>query len=77
MLEAYINASMQLARFEALLDGASYYGSIPGLRGVWANAETLEACNRELQKVLEAWVLIGLEQGRSIPPVGGIVLHHV
>lgn len=75
MLEAYIAASMQMARYESLLDGASYYGTIPGLHGVWANAETLEACNRELKKVLEAWVLLGLERGRHLPPMAGIHLH--
>ena len=74
MLKAYIEASMRRARYEELLNGASYYGSIPGLRGVWANAETLEACNYELQKVLEAWILLGLERGRDLPSVDGIEL---
>ena len=74
MLTSYIEASMQHAQFEALLDGASYYGTIPGFRGVWANAETREDCAEELERVLEAWVLLGLERGYSLPPMGGVDL---
>lgn len=74
MLAAYIEASMRRARFEALFNGAGYYGSIPGLQGVWANAETLEACSLELQEVLEAWVQIGLERGYVLPAIDGIDL---
>lgn len=71
---SYIEASMQEARFEAFLGGASYYGSIPGMRGVWASAETREACAAELELVLESWVLLGLQRGRRLPPMGGVDL---
>jgi predicted RNase H-like HicB family nuclease len=73
-LTSYIEASMQHAEFEAVLDGASYYGTIPGMRGVWASAETREACAAELEQVLETWVLIGLQRGRALPPMGDVDL---
>ncbi len=49
---------MRRARYEILADDGSYYGSIPGLQGVWANASTLEACREELEEVLQDWIMI-------------------
>jgi hypothetical protein len=43
MLTAYINAAMRSAHYELLESGEGHIGKIPGLQGVWANAETLEA----------------------------------
>jgi predicted RNase H-like HicB family nuclease len=57
MLTAYISAAMARARYKIIDDG-SYFGEIPGLRGVWANAKTLEACRHELQEVLEDWLAL-------------------
>ena len=56
MLTAYITAAMARARYRIIEDG-SYYGAIPGLRGVWASASSLEACREELQEVLEDWLV--------------------
>ena len=56
MLTAYINAAMGRARYK-LTDDGTYFGEIRGLQGVWANAKTLEACRRELQEVLEDWLV--------------------
>ncbi len=74
MLTAYINAAMRKARFEILSDGEGYIGKIDGLQGVWANAETHEACREELREVLEEWVLLGLKMGHSIPAIDEIDL---
>jgi len=73
MLTAYIHAAMIAARYEILEDG-TYYGEIPGLPGVLAVAETLEACRDELQEVLEGWIILGLRLGHAFPPVGGVEL---
>jgi len=67
MLTAYIYAAMHAAKYELLPDNEGYYGAIPMLPGVWANAATLEACREELQEVLEEWILLGLQQGRTLP----------
>ena len=57
MLTAYITAAMARARYRIIDDG-TYFGEIPGLRGVWADAKTLEASRSELQEVLEDWLVV-------------------
>lgn len=54
---------------------APYYGEIPELQGVWANAETLEACRDDLKDALEGWILLGLQLGHTLPVVEGINLN--
>ena len=74
MLSAYIHAAMRQAHYESLPDGEGYFGKIEGLEGVWANAETLEACRKELREVLEEWIVLGLKMGHPIPAIDGIEL---
>ena len=57
MLTAYINAAMQKTHYEILPDNEGYFGKIEGLQGIWANADSLEACREELREVLEEWIL--------------------
>ena len=57
MLTSYIRAAMRQARYEIVEDDGSFYGEIPAIAGVWANAKTLEGCREELESVLEGWVL--------------------
>ncbi len=52
MIGEYIRAAMKEARYEILDDGG-FYGEVEGLKGVWANADTLEATREELEEVLE------------------------
>jgi len=73
MLTPYINAALARARYKIIADG-SYFGEIPGLHGVWASARTLEACRRELQEVLEDWLVVKLRDGDDIPRIGRIQL---
>ena len=74
MLTAFIQAAMARAHYELLPEDQTYSGEIPDLQGVWANADTLEACRQELQEVLEDWLLVGLRLGHPIPVVDGINL---
>ena len=67
MLTAYINAAMRKAHYEILPNGEGYFGTIEGLQGVWANADTLEACREELQEALEEWIVLGLRLGHQLP----------
>jgi predicted RNase H-like HicB family nuclease len=67
MLTAYINAAMRRAHYEILPDGEGYFGTIECLQGVWANADTLEACREELQEALEEWIVLGLRMGHQLP----------
>ena len=73
MLTAYIGAAMARAHYK-LIDDGTYFGEIPGLRGVWANAKTLEACRQELQEVLEDWLVLKLRDGDEIPRIGRVGL---
>ncbi len=75
MLTAYINAAMHKAHYDILEGGEGYIGKIPGLQGVWANADTLEACREELREVLEEWIILGLKVGHHIPVIDGIELN--
>jgi predicted RNase H-like HicB family nuclease len=75
MLTEYIRAAMQRAIYEVLEDDGTIFGSIPVLKGVWANAETHEACQQELQSVLEDWILLGLHLHHPIPPLDDVDLN--
>ena len=74
MLTHYIQAALQQATYEILEDG-TYYGEIPALQGVYANAETLEACRTLLQEVLEGWLLLGFQLQHPVPILDGIDLN--
>ncbi len=74
MLTAYIRASMRKARYEALDDG-SFFGTIEGFQGLWANENTLEACREELRSVFEDWLLLALREGDDLPTMDGISLN--
>lgn len=66
MITEYLSHQLERATYKILDDG-TYFGEIPGLRGVWANAKTLEECRSELQGVLESWVVLKLHDGESLP----------
>ena len=73
MLSQYIHAARRQAKYKLLEDG-SYFGEIPGFRGVLANADNLEDCREQLQEVLEDWILVGVRLGHSLPVVDNISL---
>ena len=74
MLTNYLRAAMRRARYEILSDDQTFYGEIPGFEGVYANADTLEACREELEEVLEEWVLFRISKNLLLPVVDGIEL---
>ncbi|MDQ2805691.1 MAG: type II toxin-antitoxin system HicB family antitoxin [Chloroflexota bacterium] len=69
MLTRYIQAAMRHACYEILSDDGTFYGEIPGLQGVYANADTLEVCREQLAEILAEWILIGLAQHAALPVV--------
>lgn len=71
MFARYLHAAMRRATYEKLDDG-TYYGSIPGFQGVWANASTLEECRDELEEVLEGWILFRVASHLELPAPDGI-----
>ena len=75
MLTDYVEAAMRRARYKILEDDEGFFGEIPGFRGVWSNARTLEACRKELREVLEDWILVSVRLGKDLPIVNGINLN--
>ena len=74
MLTTYIQAALHQARYEILPDDGSFYGHVPGLDGVWANATSLEGCRDELEQVLEEWILLRVSMNLAIPAIGDVTL---
>ena len=66
MLSEYIKKKLKAAKYKTLKDG-SYFGEIPGLKGVWANAKNLRECKKELGEVLEDWMILKVRSKESIP----------
>ena len=66
MITEFIYKKLKTAKYKLLEDG-SYFGEIPGLKGVWADAKTLEDCRTELQEVLEDWFLLKVKDGEKVP----------
>lgn len=74
MLTHYIQAALKKAHYQLLPDGEGYYGAIDGLQGVWAQADTLEACREDLRETLEEWIVLGLRMGHNLPAMDGVAL---
>ncbi len=73
MIRQYIDAAMEHAKYEILADDGSYYGEVPVCPGVYANEDVLEACRRELEEVLEDWILIRVYRQLPLPEIDGIL----
>ena len=74
MLAEYLKAAMARAHYELLDGGEGFYAEIPGLQGVLAQAETLEACREELASTLEDWLLFRISRQLPIPVLDGLDL---
>ena len=69
MITNYIAAALRRARYQ-LVDGGHYCATVPGLRGVIATAASVEACRAQLAEVIEAWILVRVARGLSVPALG-------
>ncbi len=65
MLTEYLEKRLKKAKYKILRDG-SYFGEIPGLKGVWADGNTLEDCRKELREVLEDWILLKVRNAEQL-----------
>ncbi|EDN72976.1 Protein of unknown function UPF0150 [Beggiatoa sp. SS] len=75
MLLAYMKAALHYATYEILTDEGTFYGEIAQCQGVYANAETLEACREQLEEVLEEWILFRLHHNLLLPVIDGMDLN--
>ena len=65
MLTDFINSKLKNAAYKILGDG-TYFGEIRGIKGVWANAESLEECREELKEVLEGWLIVKIKADEKV-----------
>jgi len=70
MLTEYISKKLRTAKYKILKD-KTYWGEIPGMNGVWANARNLEDCRKELREVLEDWLLLKVRASESLVVLSG------
>lgn len=77
MIREYIQAAMEKAKYEIIDDPEPYYGSVPGLKGVWATGKTLEECRRNLEDVIDGWIVVRLQRGLTIPPIKGVAIQRL
>jgi len=66
MLTDFLSKKLHTAKYKLLKD-QTYFGEIPGIKGVWSNAKTLETCRKELQEVLEDWLILSIKTDKNIP----------
>jgi predicted RNase H-like HicB family nuclease len=71
MLLEYVRTAMRHAHYEILDEGEGFYAEIPECRGVFANAQTLEACREQLAEVLEDWLLLRVSRNLDLPIIDG------
>ncbi len=74
MLRQYMQAAMDRAEYKILEDDGTFVGTVPGFKGVYANAGTLEACRAELEEVLEEWIFLRISRGLEMPVLNGLAL---
>ena len=77
MLAQFLDAAMEIAKYEIIEDDNSYWGEIPGVQGVWARHQTLTGCQRELREALSDWIALRLRLGLEIPEIARINLNRI
>jgi len=73
MIIEYCQKAIEKAQYRKLEDG-TWFAELPGFKGVWANADTVEKCRKELITVLEEWLILKLRDKDAIPTIDGIKL---
>ena len=74
MLLEYVEEAMERAVYEKLEEG-TFGGRIPACPGVVATGKTLSQCQKDLQEILDGWLIVKLRHGDKIPRIKGIDLN--
>ncbi len=69
MFIEYMQVAMRQAQFKVVPADETIYGEIPGLEGVNACAETLEACRHDLGEILEEWIYCRVSRQLPLPEI--------
>ena len=62
-----VHIMSKFAKYELIDDGKTYYGSVKGFQGVWAQADTLKECEHNLREVLEEWLILKIRKKQVLP----------
>ena len=73
MIRDYLDHALRRASYSRLEDG-SWCAEVRGLRGVIANADTVEACRAVLESVIEGWILVRIARRLRIPALDGATI---
>ena len=71
MLIDYIDKALSKAEYDKLDDG-SFSGRIPECPGVIAFGKTLFECQKELESVLEGWLIVKIRHGDTLPVIDNL-----
>ena len=71
ILDDYISAALETAKYETIDKGAKVYAEVPAFRGAWADGKTRAEAKRELRQVLKGWIELQLERGKPLPALRG------
>lgn len=66
--------ALHKAHYEYVEEDGCYFASIPGLKGIWADGDTLEECRKTLAEVIEDWVLAHIALGVEVPECNGVTV---
>jgi predicted RNase H-like HicB family nuclease len=76
MLTDYLRAALAHPKIEKLETGG-FFLSLAAFPGVWADGETIEEAQGELEDVLEEWIILSLRRGDALPVVGSYDLNAI
>ena len=78
MLTEYVEEALKRAHYEIINDpDEPYYGEVPELPSVWANAKTLETCRENLKEVVEGWILLSIKKALPLPKLGDVEIKEI
>ena len=70
MLIQYIQAALENTRYKIINDEEPYYREALGLEGIWSSSNTFEKYRKNLEEVIDEWVIVRLAKGFPIPQIG-------
>jgi len=74
MIIEYIQAALRKAHYELIEEDDLYFGSVPGLKGVWSEGRTLEECRSTLAEVIEDWIWAHIRDNVPVPEIDGMMV---
>lgn len=70
----FMDAAINQAHYEKMEDG-EWFATIPGLTGLWATGNSVEAARKDLIEALDGWIEVSEKSGYRIPDINRISLY--